>query len=94
MYICHEESNSARIKHLYESYFFLLKKPSLFEEWSYVFDFLLKHQWRRDNTFALIRSCGYEVYKVKKLKEDTWAPWKLRSHNFSMTSEEFFMDQK
>ena len=29
------------------------------------------------------------MYKVEKLKEDTWEPWKLRSHNFSMTSEEF-----
>ena len=44
--------------------------------------------------FASIRSCGNEVYKVEKLKEDTWEPWKLRSRNFSMTSEKFLMDQK
>ena len=43
----------------------------------------------RDNTFALIRSCDNEVYKVEKSKEDTWEPWKLHSRNFSMTSEEF-----
>ena len=46
-------------------------------------------QLTRDNTFALVRSCGSEVYKVEKSKEDTWEPWKLRSRNFSMTSEEF-----
>ena len=34
------------------------------------------------------------MYKVEKSKEDTWEPWKLRSRNFSMTSEEFLMDQK
>ena len=31
-----------------------------------------------------------EVYKVEKSKENTWEPWKLRSRNFSMTSEEFY----
>ena len=35
------------------------------------------------------------MYKVEKSKEDTWEPWKLRSRNFSMTSEEFLIiDQK
>ena len=34
----------------------------------------------RDNTFALITSCG-------KSKEDTWEPWEFRSRNFTMTSE-------
>ena len=29
------------------------------------------------------------MYKVEKSKEDTWEPCKLRSRNFSMTSEEF-----
>ena len=43
---------------------------------------------------TLISSCGIEVYKVEKSKEDTWEPWKLRSRNFSMISEEFLMDQK
>ena len=86
--------NSAQVQHLYESYFLLLKKPALSEVQRYVFDSLLKHQVTRDNTFALIRSCGNEVYNVEKSKEDTWEPWKLRSRNFSMTSEEFFMDQK
>ena len=86
--------NSAQVHYLYESYFLLLKKPALSEVQRYVFDSLLKHQVTRDNTFALIRSCGNEVYNVEKSKEDTWEPWKLRSRNFSMTSEEFFMDQK
>ena len=86
--------NSAQDQHLYESYFLLLKNPALTEVQRYVFDSLLKHQLTRDNTFALIRSCGNEVYKVEKSKEDTWEPRKLRSRNFSMTSEEFLMDQK
>ena len=30
----------------------------------------------------------------KKKKEDTWEPWKLRSRNISMTSDEFFLYQK
>ena len=33
-------------------------------------DSMLKQQLTRDNTFALIRSCGNEVYKVNKSKED------------------------
>ena len=78
--------NSAQDKHLYESYFL---SPALTEVQRYVFESLLKHQLTRDNTFALIRSCGNEVYKVEKSKEDTWEPRKLRSRNFSMTSEEF-----
>ena len=41
-----------------------------------------------------MRSCGNEVYNVEKSEEDTWESWKLCSRNFSMTSEEFFMDQK
>ena len=86
--------NSAQDQHLYESYFLLLKNPALTEVHRYVFDSALKHQLTRDNTFALIRSCSNEVYKVEKLKEDTWEPRKLRSLNFSMTSEEFLMDQK
>ena len=71
----------------------LLKSPALTEVQRYVFDSLLKHQMTRDNTFALIRSCGNEVYKVEKSKEDIWEPRKLRSRNLSMTSEEFLMDQ-
>ena len=72
----------------------LLKNPALTEVQRYVFDSLLKHQVTRDNTFALIRSYGNEVYKVEKSKEDTWEPRKLRSRNFSMISEEFLMEQK
>ena len=79
-------------QHLYKSYFLFLKNPALSEAQMYDFDSLLKHQLTRDNTFTLIRSCGNEVYKVEKSKEDTWEPWKVR--NFSMTSEEFLMDQK
>ena len=86
--------NSAQVQHLHESYFLLLKKPALPEVQMYVLDSLLKHQVTRDNTFALIRSCGNEVYNMAKSKEDTWEPWKLRSRSFSMTLEEFFMDQK
>ena len=63
--------NSAQDKHLCESYFLLLKNPALTEVQRYVFDSLLKHQLTRDNTFALIRSCGNEVYKVEKSKEET-----------------------
>ena len=63
--------NSAQGQHLYESYFLLLKKHPLTEVQRYVFDYLLKHQLTRDSTFALIRSCGNEVYKVDQLKEDT-----------------------
>ena len=43
---------------------------ALTEVQSYVFDSLLKHQLTRDNSFALIRSCGNEVYKVEKMKLD------------------------
>ena len=60
--------NSAQDQHLYESYFLLLKTPALTEVQRYVFDSLLKHQLTRDNTFALIRSCGNEVYKVEKVE--------------------------
>ena len=88
---CPEEwasHNSVQDQHLYESYFLLLKNTALSEVQRYVFDSLLKHQLTRDNTFALIRSCGNEVYKVEKSKEDTWEPWKLRWPRKS------FMDQK
>ena len=47
-----------------------------------------------ETTLLLIRSCGNEVYDVEKSKEDTWEPWKLRIRNFSITSEEFLMNQK
>ena len=60
--------NSAQVQYLYESYFLLLKMPALSEVQGYVFDSLLKHQLTRDNNFALIRSCGNEVYKVGKSK--------------------------
>ena len=86
--------NSAQDQHLYEEYFLLLKNPALTEVQRSDFDCLLKHQFTRDNTFALIRSCSNGVYKVEKSKEDTRKPWKLHSRNFSMTSEEFLMDQK
>ena len=64
--------NSAQVQHLYESYFLLLKKLlSEVQKYVNVFDSLLKHQLTRDNTFALIRSCGNEVYKMEKSKKDT-----------------------
>ena len=46
--------NSAQVKHVYESYFSLLKNLALSEVQRYVFDSLLKHQLHvtRDNTFA------------------------------------------
>ena len=78
--------NSGQFQHLYESYFLLLKKPCFV--WSTEVRSWLSVE-TRDNTFASIRSCGNEVYRVEKSKEDTWEPWKLRSRNFSMTSEEF-----
>ena len=63
--------NSVQDQHLYESYFLLLKNPALTEVQRHVFDSLLKHQLTRDNSFALITSCGNEVYKVEKSKEGT-----------------------
>ena len=63
--------NSEQDQHLYESYFLLLKNPALTEVQRYVIDSPLKHQLTRDNTFALIRLCGNEVYNVEKSKEDT-----------------------
>ena len=89
MRIVKASHNSAQDQHLNVSYFLLLKNPAFTEVQRYVFDSLLKHLLTRDNTFALIRSCGNVVYKVEKSKEDTWEPRKLRSRNFSMTSEEF-----
>ena len=83
-----------QVQHAYVSYFLLEKKPALADEQRWVFDSLSKHHLTRDNTFALMRSCGKDVYKVEKSKEDTWEPWKFRRRNFSMTSEEFLMDQK
>ena len=41
----------------------------MYEVQKYVFDSLLKHQLTRDDTFALIRWCGNEVYKVEKSKK-------------------------
>ena len=32
---------------------------------------------------------NYVHIKVGKSKQNTWEPWKLRSSNFSITSEEF-----
>ena len=63
--------NSAQVQHLFESYFLLEKNPNLSEVLSYVFDCLFKHHLTRDNSLVLIRSCGKEVYKVEKSKEDT-----------------------
>ena len=40
---------------------------------------------------ALIHS---EKVSSSKSKEGTWEPWKFRTRNFSMTSEEFLMVQK
>ena len=45
------------------------KKPALSEVQRYIFYSLLKHQLTRDNTFALIRSCGNEVYRVENRKK-------------------------
>ena len=83
-----------QVQHEYESYFFLEKNPALSEIQRYVFDSLLKRNLIRDNTFASIRPCGKDVYKVETSKEDTWEPWKFRSRNFSMTPEEVLIDQK
>ena len=65
--------NSVQVQHVYESYFLYRKNPVLSEVHiqGYVFDSLLKHNLARDNTFALKRSCGKDVYKVEKSKEDT-----------------------
>ena len=63
------------------------KNPALSEVQRYVLYSLMKHHLTRDNTFALISSCGKDVYKVEKSK-DTW-----EHRNFSMTTEEFLIDQ-
>ena len=41
-----------------------------------------------------MKSCGKEVYKVDKSKEDTCEPLKVRRLSFSMTSLWVFMNQK
>ena len=64
-------NNSVQVQHVYELHFLLEKNPALSEIQRYVFDSLLKHHITRDNTFALFRSCGKDVYKVEKSKEDT-----------------------
>ena len=63
--------NSVQVQHVYESYFLLGNNPTLSEVQRYVFDSLLKHHLTKDTTFALMRSCGKDVYKVEKSKEDT-----------------------
>ena len=63
-----DSHNSAQVQHLYESYFLFLK-TALSEV--RMFLTLLKHQLTRDNTFALIKSCGNEVYIAEMSKEDT-----------------------
>ena len=83
-----------QVQHLYESYVLLEKNPALSEVQRYVFDSPVETPYNKRQHFFLIRSCGNDVYKVEKSKEDTWEPWKFRSRNFSMTSEEFLMDQK
>ena len=50
---------------------FLVAKSPFCLKYRGVFDSLLKQQLTRYNTFPLIRSCGNEVYKVEKSKEDT-----------------------
>ena len=60
-----------KASHLYESYFVLLKSPFYLKYRGTFFYSMLKHKLQRDNTFALIRSCDNEVYKVEKQKEDT-----------------------
>ena len=46
------------------------------------------------NNFALMGTCDKDVNKVEKSKVDIWEPWKFRIRNFSMTSEEYLIDQK
>ena len=78
-----------QVKHLYESYFLLGKNPALSEVQRYVFWLSVETLVNKEQYFSLIRSCGYDVYKVEKSKEDTWEAWKFRSRIFSMTSEDF-----
>ena len=64
--------NSVQVQHVYESYFLLEKTPPYLKYTClYVFDSLLKHHLTRYKTFAFIRSCGKDVYKVEKSKEGT-----------------------
>ena len=63
--------NSVQVQHLHESRFFLEKNPAVSEVQRYVFDSLSKHHLTGGHTFALIRSCGKDAYKVEKSKEDT-----------------------
>ena len=59
---------SAQVQHIYETSLLLLKQLKYRDT---VFNYILKHQLTRDNTLALIRSCGNEVFKVEKSKADT-----------------------
>ena len=73
--------NSLQVQHVYESYVLLEKHPTFSDAQRYDFDYLLKRNLTRDNTFAQIRPYGKDVYKVEKSKEDNWQPRTFRSRN-------------
>ena len=62
--------NSVQVQYVYGSYTLVAETPALSEVQRYVFDSPLKHQLTRDSIFPLMISCGNEVYKVEKSKED------------------------
>ena len=66
-----DSHNSVQVQHVYESNFLFEKIPSHLKYTDlYVFDSLLKHHLTRCKIFALIRSCGKDVYKeVKSIEE-------------------------
>ena len=51
--------------------YFLLLKTQLRLKDGYTIYIFLKHRFTRDNAFALMSSCGNEVYKVEKSNKDT-----------------------
>ena len=75
---------------IYTSHITVAKKPALSEVQRYVFDSLLKHQLSRDNTFALIRSCGNEMYEVEKSKKKLENPGSYAVATFRWPRKSFY----
>ena len=70
LYVFHEENKSFTLLSASPTFLrviFLVTALSVVQ--TYVFYSLLKHQLTIDNSFALIRSCRNEVYKVESRKK-------------------------
>ena len=59
---------------MYTSHISCLRKIRPYLKYRGTFLTLLKHHLTRDITFALIRSCGKDVYKEEPSKEETMCP--------------------